>query len=338
MLEDTYLEAASSGYLLIRYDQKSHPSFDEIMDRIFNIKQIRHLGIYEGIEFSNPRRINLLENIESIDLHSCEAGMVKSMISSINKLPKLKKLSITDCGIDSIYLDNLHLGQLIDLDLSSNAISNPRGFLKDCLYLEILNLSYNNLTEFPPELSYLSNLKQVDLSNNLIRRFNLNGNLISRITHLNLNSNFILDIPLNISRFQSLQQLDLSHNRIESLEGAIFKITSLLNLYMSHNQIRTIPMSIEDLVNINLIDLSYNYISDLPSSMLNLKNLKSLLLQFNRFELAPEAITKYIPTENIESAFISVASGETGKSIIISLSRENGLLQTHFFSTVTPEW
>lgn len=97
-------------------------------------------------------------------------------------------------------------GNLLELDLSYNKLEDLNPLLMRCSQLKVLNISDNQLKEFPDALSdAFRNLRELNLSHNQFET-----------------------IPSVIGCFQFIQCLDLSNNSIQKiLDGTI---TELINL------------------------------------------------------------------------------------------------------------
>lgn len=114
------------------------------------------------------------------------------------------------------------------VDFSYNALE----FLDDSFeytpYLQVINLSHNQVADFDA-LSRLPNLKVVDLSfNRLIRIPSFHPDACRKMQRLLLTSNFIEDIS-NVSYLESLIDLDLSENCLLD-HSSLLHITALVAL------------------------------------------------------------------------------------------------------------
>ncbi|RKR14799.1 leucine rich repeat (LRR) protein [Maribacter vaceletii] len=130
-----------------------------------------------------------------------------------------------------------------------------------------LDLSNQNLTQFPLEIVNLKNLKKLNLSGNKIKH-----------------------IPKEIERLKNLEQLDLSKNLINNFYSKICSLKKLKVLNLNNNQIKTIPKQIENLDKLNTLTIANNIITSLPITFSNLKNLKKLNLSKNNLDNFPSEI------------------------------------------------
>lgn len=204
-----------------------------------------------------------------------------------------------------------------NLDLSRlNLYSLPDIF--DCAKmtceLECLNLSKNQLQDFPYSFSKLRNLNNLDLSFNQIRSLPIEKmQNLKNLEKLNLTSNQIQSIPKAITGICKLKVLELSKNRIQSLPDSfaglvdlselyltgnlfssipnfICSMTNLKVLYFNQNQLQSIPESIGDLAGLHNLNLSENQLRVLPDSIGSLHDLQFFNLQKNRLQSLPDNI------------------------------------------------
>ncbi|MDQ5767530.1 leucine-rich repeat domain-containing protein [Thiothrix subterranea] len=177
-----------------------------------------------------------------------------------------------------------------------------------------LDLSNADLTQ----LTYLPNLRSLDLSNTKLA--NINGLAeLKQLTKLNLGSNYITNISalsdmqqlqiLNLgfndisdiaplSNINSLQELYLDANKLSNLT-ALSNKKSLLKLYLDDNQVNSIA-ELSALKNLTHLGLSYNQINSI-SALSNLKQLQSLALEANDLSNIA-ALAEFV---NLQSLYLS---------------------------------
>ncbi|KAM9312166.1 platelet glycoprotein Ib alpha chain [Gastrophryne carolinensis] len=150
--------------------------------------------------------------------------------------------------------------QMVELDLLNNSLTAFQADL--ALMLEDLNLAQNSLNTFP-ELSRLSRLTNLDLSNNQIATipdsaFKGLGNL----KILNLKKNKINSLPEQVfDSLDNLNLLDLSYNQLQQLpEHLISNLGHLEKFYLNGNKLKHVPEGFFD----NPKNLLYVYLDDNP--------------------------------------------------------------------------
>ncbi|XP_029661912.1 protein artichoke [Formica exsecta] len=128
------------------------------------------------------------------------------------------------------------LMKLQTLDLSANNLEDvPEMMFQENIDLRLLNLSYNSLHRFPDFLSFVTSL---DLSFNLISRFNANSlENMPRIRSLNLRNNQLQLLPRSL-KSKTLKVLDVQKNRLVELHNNSFaELPSLQKIDLSGNRL-----------------------------------------------------------------------------------------------------
>ena len=134
----------------------------------------------------------------------------------------------------------------------------------DCVWLEKLDLSYNQLSELPDSIFLLQNLSGIDLSFNQLREIPDSISLLQNLSNLYLNNNQLSELPDSITRLQNLSILDLSSNQLRELLNSISRLQNLSRLDLSSNQLSELPDSISLLQNLSVLDLSENPLVNPP--------------------------------------------------------------------------
>ena len=150
-----------------------------------------------------------------------------------------------------------------------------------------LSASFKN-SSFPLEITYLSNLKNLNLSNNNIESLPKEiGNLIN-LTTLILHHNHLTELPSSFSKLINLESLYLGNNNFVIFPKEIFKLSNLKTLYFFHNLLQTIPKEIEQLKNLQILHLNQNKLLFLPEEIGNLPNLGMLNITDNKILALPK--------------------------------------------------
>ena len=145
-----------------------------------------------------------------------------------------------------------------------------------------LNLSHNNIKTVNQDLSCLKNLEILNLSYNKISDFvNLwNPEFLHTIdlSHNNLTN---LD---NLKKYPKVAHLNLSYNKVKNI-SSLKDLKNLRVLKLQYNQISNLSW-FENLNQLIFLDLSYNKISDKYQLryLKNLHSLKQLYLKWNSLE------------------------------------------------------
>ena len=105
---------------------------------------------------------------------------------------------------------------LTELDLSGNQLTQLPPEITELKNLTTLNLSWNQLTQLPPEITELKNLISLDLSGNQLTQLPPEITELKNLTTLNLSWNQLTQLPPEITELKNLISLDLSKNPLIS--------------------------------------------------------------------------------------------------------------------------
>ncbi len=108
--------------------------------------------------------------------------------------------------------------------------------LKEPAKVHRLNLSSQNLTEIPGEVSRLPNLYHLNLSTNQVRQLSPALFGLTHLEELHLQSNLLTEIPAEIAKLKNLRELYLKTNLLKSLPlDALVKLKKLEILMIKDN-------------------------------------------------------------------------------------------------------
>ncbi len=151
---------------------------------------------------------------------------------------------------------------------------------------EELDLSGMELTELPPEIGKLVQLRRLILGKWDAVKSDGIGNLLTQLPH-------------ELWELQQLEKLDVSYNQISVVPDLIGNLVNLTELSLWQNQISVIPDSVGNLVNLTMLAVGRNSISVFPDSIMNLIKLTSLDLQDNKIHTIPDSISKLVNLERL---------------------------------------
>ncbi|KAJ3431666.1 s-cell enriched with leucine-rich repeat-containing protein slra-related [Anaeramoeba flamelloides] len=143
--------------------------------------------------------------------------------------------------------------------------------------LKEINLSNNELTEFPEELYQCKELMHLYLSFNKITNLPDIGEKFPNLVTLDLSYNNLVVLP-DLSKFKSLEVLILSSNKIESVPESIGELKQLKQVYLDNNVINEMPKSFQSLT-LNVSRLEGNKLHQKASRVLSGLISKRLLLK-----------------------------------------------------------
>ncbi|KAM7063028.1 leucine-rich repeats and immunoglobulin-like domains protein 1 isoform 5-T5 [Molossus nigricans] len=213
-------------------------------------------------------------------LGHCRAGREKRYLNN-NELTAIPSLGAASSHIVALFLQH-------------NKIRSVEGAqLKAYLSLEVLDLSWNSITEVhstcflhgPP-------IKELNLASNRIGTLESGAfdGLSRSLLTLRLSKNRITQLPVKAFRLPRLTQLVLSFNNLTRLdEESLADLSSLTILRLSHNSISHISEgAFKGLRNLRVLDLDHNEISgtieDTSGAFMGLDSLSKLTLFGNKIK------------------------------------------------------
>ena len=195
-----------------------------------------------------------------------------------------------DKGLDK-FRSIIHLLQNVRLiDLSRNNIRYFPIILLSLPFLEELYLSKNLLSFFPAKSIVENNptnitvsLLVLDLSDNQLEEFPIIIEFFKKLKSLNLSGNNIRKMDcLLYMRLEYLERFFIDNNRIEAVpKNVLFRaMPNVQSFTMANNYLTDIPSDITLLVFLVNIDFTGNYITKIPfECLINAERLKNYLKQ-----------------------------------------------------------
>ena len=153
-----------------------------------------------------------------------------------------------------------------------------------------LNLSWNQLSELPPEIGQLTSLKFLDIGYNQLSQLPPEISQLTSLQSLHLSSNPISELPPEIGQLANLRSLYLRNNPISELPSEIGQLRGLYFLYLWNNQLDHFPMVISQLRNLQFLNLRNNELNQLPSEISQLTNLQFLYIGDNKLSQCSEEV------------------------------------------------
>ena len=172
-------------------------------------------------------------------------------------------------------LEQLKSGELRGfkrVKLSCGLTSIPEELYSLSETLEILDLSGNNLSDLPKEITKLTKLKILFLSDNNFTVFpEILGNfpLLEMIGFKNNQIHAISEFALPTNT----RWLILTNNRLESLPTSIGKCHRMQKLMLAGNQLKALPVELKECRNLGLLRISAHWIEELPEWLLQIPKL-----------------------------------------------------------------
>ncbi|XP_061361450.1 plant intracellular Ras-group-related LRR protein 5-like [Gastrolobium bilobum] len=160
---------------------------------------------------------------------------------------------------------------------------------------EILDLRgklVDQMEWLPVSIGKLSDVTEVDLSENRIMALPTTMGGLKALTKLDLHSNQIINLPHSFGELINLIDLDLHANKLRSLPPTFGNLTNLIDLDLSSNEFTHLPETIGNLSSLKRLNVETNELEELPYTIGNCSLLSVLKLDFNQLKALPEAIGK----------------------------------------------
>jgi len=242
----------------------SHNNLKQINEQLFvNLTELVYLDISDNELRTVPPQIGRLSNL-------------KTLILSNNPLEeaKLRQLDRLKSTLTTLHLANTQRTM-------RNTQLNILGELSN---LVELNISSNELTRIPDDLSNLKSLKRLNLGENLLDRVPEQlGNWWPSLESLNLSGNKLSELPSSLCKLCNLKRLYLNDNKLtfDGLPAALGKLHQLEVFMAARNELELIPESIFRCGKLKKLSLASNKLITLPDTIHLLYDLEVLDLSNN---------------------------------------------------------
>ncbi|MFA0193493.1 leucine-rich repeat-containing protein kinase family protein [Vibrio artabrorum] len=214
-------------------------------------------------------------------------------------------------------LEQLKSGQLKGikrLKLSEGLTGFPLEILELADSLEILDLSGNQLSDLPEELSQLTNLRIIFASNNLFTHLPDVLGSLPKLEMVGFKTNRIKTVSEQSLPTQ-LRWLILTDNEIEILPSSLGERPRLQKLALAGNKIRVLPESMENLSNLELVRLSANQLTEFPEFLIKLPKLAWLAFAGNPFCKHPSSLD-CVPAVSSQCYSLNQVLGQGASGVI----------------------
>ncbi|CAH0553895.1 unnamed protein product [Brassicogethes aeneus] len=290
----------------------SFDSFKNMFELYFDINNIQIIrkGVFNCLGHLKilSFKFNKVEIIEEGAFSGLEQlthlNLKKNLIYHLNEnifypLKNLYTLGISNNFINSANLSYFRFTSIKEFHLDHNKINSLQNFIFNEVSVNILDLSYNNVSVIEPEAFF----KQ------------------SNLYDLNLNNNKLDKLSSSLHYLVSLKKLDLSYNNLQTISMGFFDhFNDLESLNLTHNNI----ISVRELnvLNVIYLGLAYNKLKDFDDKSLKyFPKLKKISLDRNIWEcktLLKEAIfsRSIVIEKGYESNLECSESNDTYKSTI----------------------
>ncbi|XP_044136143.1 leucine-rich repeat serine/threonine-protein kinase 2 isoform X1 [Bufo gargarizans] len=240
----------------------------------------------ESIDLINKKCLlaSHLERLEKLELQQNALASIPKSLCDVFK--SLTYLDLRNNNFKTFPAAVLEMSSISFLDLSRNEIGPSIDLHTSaiCLTLKHLNLSYNQLKEFPECTENVAQrLEELILEGNCIADIHV-PLCLPELRTLNLNKNMISSLAPNIlSNCGKLEVFCAMANKLAMVPSIPSKMTTLR---LSHNEFTSIPKEILQLSYLRTVDLSNNQISNLPGPLEWASlSLREILLSHNQIHI-----------------------------------------------------
>jgi len=152
------------------------------------------------------------------------------------------------------------------------------------------------------------------------RALGLSGKLLSKVPEavcelteleeLNLSDNYLKELPASINKLRNLRRLILGGNQLRELPHSICELSNLFGLSVENNKLSVLPSNIKHLRNLRYLFLYKNQLTTLPDGIDEMKKLEVLRVAGNPLTL--EGMRKVVKLQN-KIGFITDVRGKDMK-------------------------
>lgn len=295
-----------------------HNQLEKLYGELTELTCLRSLNLRKNLIKSSgiPPELFHLDELTTLDLSH---NKLKEVPEGLERAKSLLVLNLSHNNIEAIPTPLfIHLTDLLFLDLSHNKLEtlppqtrrlanlqtliladNPLELfqlrqLPSLQNLEVLNMrnTQRTLLNFPTTLDSLSNLAELDLSQNNLPKVPDCVYNLPNLKRLNLSDNAITELSSSVEFWQCLEVLNLSRNELTVLPAALCKLAQLRRLYINDNRLdfEGIPSGIGKLCCLEVFSASNNLLEMIPEGLCRCGSLKRLNLSSNRLITLPDAI------------------------------------------------
>jgi hypothetical protein len=150
-----------------------------------------------------------------------------------------------------------------------------------------LDATGNRLSSLPDELSALTAVQRVVLSQNALTALPVTLCALNTLKLLVLDGNALTQLPSELGQLSKLEKLSVAGNKLMKLPASLGSLASLKSLTVSGNALTSLPDTLGSCACLEEVDASRNALTGLPAALGKLTRLTYLQLDGNRISTLP---------------------------------------------------
>ena len=316
------LEVLSIRGNLLKYIPATIEDLSSLRELRLDNNQISEIPLAIGNIINQLEKLDLRGNPIPIDPELLLVTRSQSQLFTriLGNRDKPDRTSVAENTASQDARSQERVQQLVEEAIRNNASS-----------LELQNLG---LSDFPLEVTKLSQLTWISVNHNRLRRLPSELGNLSNLVGLSCGVNLIEELPSEIRHLKYLRVLRASDNELTTIPKEIGSLDGLRELALRDNHIVELPDEIGLLSELTELDLRGNEIKSLPESLRNLRKLRYLDLRNNPIAIPVEILEKnYEPNAILhfyfsqlgqnrqplqEAKIILIGQGNVGKTSIVN--------------------
>jgi len=249
-----------------------------VAERFFaELRSLERLDLSDNRLAELPHGLGYLKNLKSLDL---AGNPLTGSLDVLATLPALQSVALS--GIEGIAdrADALRKQRaqlkvitgpaeesdktppVAEIDLAALQVTRVGFAIAQPDRVESLDLSFNELVEWPIDPAIFPNLTWLSVECNLLGRLPENIGQCELLESLDCAMNALTELPADIGRLGRLRALDCAVNELVTLPEGITRLRSLRRLNASANRLKALPGDLSGLVRLEVLDLRGNPLSD----------------------------------------------------------------------------